>query len=610
MPIEQSQYIFGNSLVNFAGGNAFTNVPYWMDLFAEEAGNTYAANGAYGFLREFADRPEPLSQWGFSGVDSAWESGSFADAEFDSVLITPANFIQDLSVDINYFGDSRSPLDAVQDIVADVTTDQPDARIFIYQGWADMGPYSDTIPPSDDALRAYHDYNMGGYNDWYETLVDQINAADPDANVTLIPVASTLSELFTTVLSDIPADALYVDSAPHGTETTYYLASMITYMATYGERPPQLDPAPDNIHPSVLANHEAIVDVIEENLIEAGVLDGNGTGIDSGETGPVDPEPVDPEPVDPEPEVIPEPEPEVIPEPEPEVIPEPEPEPEPEIIPEPEPEVIPEPEPEVIPEPEDTAEAAEFTVDFFNLNPSVRSIDDVDFSVQADGADTAEDVDFFATTEAFADGAQSDNVATVFTKTIDSAEGGVYRVDLQAEDEAQLYVNGELILDSRDVELEGFQQVELELPAGEHTVEIRHLELRGEASLRSNIEYVGPLEDTPDDVVDPEPETGVEPVVDTDDDDVDAPAPEESGGRPSHGQGNGNGGHNGNGGRDPIADQDAETEAEASTPEVETIVSGDEIITILAAFSNKKWWDAEAELEALAEEEDEAADIV
>ena len=42
MPVDINQYIYGNSLVNFAGGSAQSNVPYWMDQFSSAAGNTYA----------------------------------------------------------------------------------------------------------------------------------------------------------------------------------------------------------------------------------------------------------------------------------------------------------------------------------------------------------------------------------------------------------------------------------------------------------------------------------------------------------------------------------------------------------------------------------------
>jgi hypothetical protein len=308
-----SQFIFGNSLVNYSEGGSFTNVPVWMNAFAQSSGHSYQGSGGYGFLRQFADRDVPASQWGFEGVNAAWDADTtpFAQAQLDSVIITPANFIQGETPGTDYYGDTRSPLDAAEQLVDRLVVEQPDAKIFVYQGWADLAPFSETMPPSDAAMESYHSYNMTGYRAWYEDFVNQINAADPDADVQLLPVASILSELLTTVLSDVPAEALYVDSAPHGTETLYFLASMVTYTASYGEAPTLPDVLPVQIHPSVLQNFDAASDLILTRLEEAGVVDSDATPADpdlpdtGGETP--DPEPQEPEP-NPEPLVVPEPE--------------------------------------------------------------------------------------------------------------------------------------------------------------------------------------------------------------------------------------------------------------------------------------------------------------
>ena len=68
MPSHVGLYIYGNSLVNFAEGGAETNVPVWMEEFAQADGNSLAVSGGYGFLRQFADRDTPGSEWSFAGV--------------------------------------------------------------------------------------------------------------------------------------------------------------------------------------------------------------------------------------------------------------------------------------------------------------------------------------------------------------------------------------------------------------------------------------------------------------------------------------------------------------------------------------------------------------
>ncbi|WP_050530771.1 Ig-like domain-containing protein [Pseudaestuariivita atlantica] len=282
MPTSVSQYIFGNSLVNFAGGSGETNILVWLDQLAEEAGNTYAATGGYGFLRNFADRPEPLDSWGFPGVTDSWDGDTetFAQAGFNSVLITPANFIQYQGPDADYAFDTRSPLDAVNEIVADVRADYPSADVLIYEGWADMGPFAATVPPSANAEAAYYAYTSGDYHDWFVDLIDAANAANPDANLLLVPVAPVLADLFTGTLADIPVDDLFVDNAPHGTETTYFLASLITYSAIYGEPAPDTFTVPANIHLLVASNYAALTTEIHAAVETYQAEVGGGVGAD------------------------------------------------------------------------------------------------------------------------------------------------------------------------------------------------------------------------------------------------------------------------------------------------------------------------------------------
>ena len=157
MPVQLEQYILGNSLVNFSGG-PYTNVPYWTDFFAEAAGNDYAVSGSSGFLRQFADQDSPQSGWGFEGVDPAWnaESEPFEQAGIDVITVTPANFVQDQAPDANYYGDDRSPLDAMLDIVGDMTTAHPEAQVMIYQGWADLAYFTEDLSGAEAVMEEYH----------------------------------------------------------------------------------------------------------------------------------------------------------------------------------------------------------------------------------------------------------------------------------------------------------------------------------------------------------------------------------------------------------------------------------------------------------------------
>ena len=298
VPVQISQFIYGNSLVNFAGGSSESNVPYWLGLLSEAAGNSYAANGGYGFLRQFADRDQPGNEWGFEGVQGVWDTdvANFDEVSFDTVMITPGNFIQDRTPTQVYEGDTRSPLDATIDTVRDTMADQPGAQIFIYEGWADLGS-NFGFPVSPSELDAYHAYNAGEYHDWYVDFTAQLNAAVPSADVQLIPVASVMAELFLDgPLDGLSLEDLYVDSAPHGTETVYFLASLITYPAVFGEAVPADYEVPEVVHPLVADNFEAI----NAQIVEILAADGVNTP-EPVEPAPVEPEPVEPESIEPEP---------------------------------------------------------------------------------------------------------------------------------------------------------------------------------------------------------------------------------------------------------------------------------------------------------------------
>ncbi|MCT4559471.1 MAG: PA14 domain-containing protein [Pelagimonas sp.] len=539
MPTHSSQYLFGNSLVNYAEGGSFTNLPVWMNAFAEASGNSYAASGEYGFLRQFADRDAPADQWGFRGVDPAWNSGNsaFGGAQIDTILVAPGNFIQDQAANANYFGDIRSPIDASLDLLDELVLAQPDAQVLIYEGWADMGPFTDTMPPSDSALAAYHAHNMGGYHDWYVDYVDQLNQADPDAQVALVPVASTLSEILTTVLADLPAEALYIDSAPHGTETLYFLASMVTYTASYGELPTLPDTLPASVDGRVLARFDAINEVVEDRMEDAGFLGAAPAQPDPEPEHEPTPEPTpepEPEPAptpDPAPAPEPQPEPDPAPEPAPSVAPKvtisggtgggvtitggvgittpdpalspnPAPEPQPEPAPEPEPEPAPEPQPEPVqqPDPEPAPQPAPepapqpindgFQARYFELTPGVQSLGDVDFSSEADASEQVSDIDMVANKGALWDGGSQDFVAAEYTKTLSVSETTTYHFTMMADDEADIFVNGELVLTTVGAPFEALQDAWIDLEPGEHQVQIHYLELSGDATLDVGIEAV------------------------------------------------------------------------------------------------------------------------
>ncbi|KID12620.1 hypothetical protein [Ponticoccus alexandrii] len=263
-------YIFGNSLVNHLSERSeHTSVPYWLGQMARADGRGLALDGEWGFLRSFADSLPPAPNWSFPGVQGAWSSGDFGSADFDAVIVTPANFIQYQLPDVPYDGDNpsgESPFGATLRLMDWVHDAEPGARLFVYEGWSEIGTVTGGFPPSPEAARRYQEHNAGDYHLWFTDLIDRLNTARPDRSVTLIPVASALADLFGEdgLLQDMPAEALYTDADGHGTPTLYLLAAMAVWPHLYETPPPEAFSPPATLHPLLVEHYAEIAAALWE----------------------------------------------------------------------------------------------------------------------------------------------------------------------------------------------------------------------------------------------------------------------------------------------------------------------------------------------------------
>jgi len=267
-------FIFGHSLLNHATSLPETpnetTVPHWMAAFAEDSGYTYRADGQYGFLPQHSQLP-PNPQWGFEEVEGVWntDSGqSFADAQFNNVLLTAGNFVQYQPATAAYDGDNpegNTPLSETLKIVDWVQLQDPNIDIYIYENWPDMASFLQSFPPTSEELSNYYDFTQGDFHAWWLAYQDEVQAARPAANVRMIPVGPIMMALLSGTLGEIPTTELYEDDAPHGRPTLYFLAALITYMGTYGAAP-QLAAPPSSIHSEVSAHFEETVAFIWSEL--------------------------------------------------------------------------------------------------------------------------------------------------------------------------------------------------------------------------------------------------------------------------------------------------------------------------------------------------------
>ena len=256
-----SAHVFGNSLVHHLSDDPATNVPYWLARLAQAGGRDLALSGQWGFLRDFAAQGV-APNWSFEGVTARRGAA-------DTVLITPANFIQYQAPDAEFEGDNpgnASPVSVTLDVIDRAIADWPGARIVIYEGWPDMGGFTRGFPPSARNLRRWHGYALSDYHDWFRDYVAGLQAARPEVEITLLPVSSVLSGLQTGLLEDIPVEALYSDDAPHGTATLYFLAALITYSALFETPAPSAFQLPDSLHPLVRETYTRLTEEIAQGL--------------------------------------------------------------------------------------------------------------------------------------------------------------------------------------------------------------------------------------------------------------------------------------------------------------------------------------------------------
>lgn len=262
-------YIFGNSLIHHLSPSDETTVPHWLHRLAVAAGNTYAVDGQWGFPENFVKDLPPIDQWSFKGVPGVWNRGRgpFKSSDYDAIVMNPTNFVQDKAPDASQglFGAGGSQVDVALTLFDWLVKNGKGGgtKFYIYEGWADMGPFTKTFPPNATEIQAFHTYNRGPYHDWYVRYVQLLNENRPGLEVRLIPVASVLSKLLSeTALKGIQPAELYSDDSPHGTATTYFLAAVIVYSMLYESKAPADFAVPASVHPLVRDHYGEITGLV------------------------------------------------------------------------------------------------------------------------------------------------------------------------------------------------------------------------------------------------------------------------------------------------------------------------------------------------------------
>lgn len=276
-------YYFGHSLI-YHTFTSYPNkdelsVPSWVNQFSLGNGQQHFADGEF---RTSNYQIPPVDGWGFQENISVWDD-TFAASDYDAVVYTELNFVQDVPPDTLYYDDSGTPTGSVIRVLDYVRTAEPGITFYIYENWPDAGiimpnynpPDGDDLVPTAEQTAEYHANALGVNHDWWITLQDQVAAQR--SNVKMVPVGPILSGLLTEIsdLAAIPFEDLYEDNAPHGRPTIYFLASMVQYAAMYNQRPPADFIVPAVVNDAVDDNYAAIVEYIWTELNAFNFEDGS-----------------------------------------------------------------------------------------------------------------------------------------------------------------------------------------------------------------------------------------------------------------------------------------------------------------------------------------------
>ena len=230
------------------------NVPEWMSDLSLAGDRLFSANGQYGLT----PRIPATDDLGWGNTPAAWTNdfSVVTDAVF-----TVLNFAL-LDPPTAPLGEGLSPAQATIDAITWAKQQNPNIRVWIYESWPDLGSYVPEAETTETGLLAYHNFTLGTNATWYDDLMSEILAVHPDT--VFIPVARTMAALHLSPLLSLTYEELYLDTSPHGTDTTYFLAALITYMSMYDdfiERIPS-----ETINQAVRDNYPEIVYFIKDRL--------------------------------------------------------------------------------------------------------------------------------------------------------------------------------------------------------------------------------------------------------------------------------------------------------------------------------------------------------
>lgn len=267
-------FAWGHSLFSHGlgtGSSEATTTHYWLGALAAANGVDSGWNGAFEHLWFSGVPPYPpqtnaMADVSTNTISADWPGGVYADANYTEFLFMVDNFESYFARNFDY----PPLLNGAYSILTGSIGETPRPALRLYECWPDLplavgnGTTPANITPQQFAT--YWALSNGAWHDWHVNYLNRIHQDHPEYDLKMIPVTAVIADLFINeaYMSAVTASDIWLDDAPHGNETMYFLAALVCYRALYGRNP--VYTVPGVINATVAANFTSIVSYIEGRL--------------------------------------------------------------------------------------------------------------------------------------------------------------------------------------------------------------------------------------------------------------------------------------------------------------------------------------------------------
>lgn len=262
-------YVFGHSLYTWnaqrePGSTAESTTGYWLGSLAQDNRKSSGGTGQWGQLDYH--RIPPIAHYKYvTDTFDPWSRGEFEDQDFTHVIIMPSNFKQNWLNPQQYMEQTERVIDYI-------ASKEPQTEILIYEHWPKPS-LAGSIKDRKNLDRAEWDmvlgFTSGKYHQWFVEWQNLILKKYPGLKIRMIPVGPVIADLLASedYIKNIAYTDLYVDGAPHGTRTKYFLSALVMYRAMFLDSPKSsYAPPPNMIAKEVSNNLKSIIEYIDERL--------------------------------------------------------------------------------------------------------------------------------------------------------------------------------------------------------------------------------------------------------------------------------------------------------------------------------------------------------